>query len=199
MAHSAQDDGFHEIQLNGKQLVFLFMAATVVSVVIFLCGVLVGRGVRAERGVVAMADVPPADQMIMQMKYALTGVGAGVDDDLEAAFGDPLIAGETRGHLKNLADDRTIVRFDIKNAGEMFARTGTTARVRYTGVNTGNAWSLAQGRYIVHYLVPNGTPNTVDQTYANIAGGQLKFTPAPNTNGIPSGLATPPSDETSEP
>jgi cell division septation protein DedD len=41
-----QDDGFHEIQLNGKQLVFLFMAATVVSVVIFLCGVLVGRGVR---------------------------------------------------------------------------------------------------------------------------------------------------------
>lgn len=57
------DDGFHEIQLNGKQLVFLFMAATVVSVVIFLCGVLVGRGVRAERGVVAMADVPPADQI----------------------------------------------------------------------------------------------------------------------------------------
>jgi septal ring-binding cell division protein DamX len=48
-----QDEGFHEIQLNGKQLVFLFMAATVVSVVIFLCGVLVGRGVRAERGLVA--------------------------------------------------------------------------------------------------------------------------------------------------
>ena len=35
----------HEIQLNGKQLVFMFMAATVVSVVIFLCGVMVGRGV----------------------------------------------------------------------------------------------------------------------------------------------------------
>jgi len=43
------DEGFREIQLNGKQLVFLFMAATVVSVVIFLCGVLVGRGVRSER------------------------------------------------------------------------------------------------------------------------------------------------------
>ena len=53
----AQDEGFHEIQLNGKQLVFLFMAATVVSVVIFLCGVLVGRGVRNERG--AVADVTP--------------------------------------------------------------------------------------------------------------------------------------------
>ena len=55
MAAHTQDDGFHEIQLNGKQLVFLFMAATVVSVVIFLCGVLVGRGVRAERGIDAEA------------------------------------------------------------------------------------------------------------------------------------------------
>jgi cell division septation protein DedD len=65
LASHTSDDGFHEIQLNGKQLVFLFMAATVVSVVIFLCGVLVGRGVRAERGVAAEAAalgvVPAAD------------------------------------------------------------------------------------------------------------------------------------------
>jgi cell division septation protein DedD len=51
LASDLHDDGFHEIQLNGKQLVFLFMAATVVSVVIFLCGVLVGRGVKTERAV----------------------------------------------------------------------------------------------------------------------------------------------------
>jgi cell division septation protein DedD len=50
MASTTQDDGFHEIQLNGKQLVFLFMAVTVVSVVIFLSGVLVGRGVRLDKG-----------------------------------------------------------------------------------------------------------------------------------------------------
>jgi septal ring-binding cell division protein DamX len=50
VASQTQDDGFHEIQLNGKQLVFLFMAATVISVAIFLCGVLVGRGARTERG-----------------------------------------------------------------------------------------------------------------------------------------------------
>jgi len=63
LAHQLEDDGFHEIQLNGKQLVFLFMAATVVSVVIFLCGVLVGRGVRAERGAVGDTSVAtnPAD------------------------------------------------------------------------------------------------------------------------------------------
>jgi cell division septation protein DedD len=55
------DDGFHEIQLNGKQLVFLFMAATVVSVVIFLCGVMVGRGVRPERSATAaeLSSVEP--------------------------------------------------------------------------------------------------------------------------------------------
>jgi cell division septation protein DedD len=59
VAHQIQDEGFHEIQLNGKQLVFLFMAATVVSVVIFLCGVLVGRGVRAGQG--AAAEVSAAN------------------------------------------------------------------------------------------------------------------------------------------
>jgi cell division septation protein DedD len=51
------DEGLHEIQLNGKQLVFLFMASTVVAVVIFLCGVMVGRGVRAQRPADAIASV----------------------------------------------------------------------------------------------------------------------------------------------
>ncbi|HYN63081.1 MAG TPA: SPOR domain-containing protein, partial [Candidatus Limnocylindrales bacterium] len=50
------DEGFHEIQLNGKQLVFLFMSATVVAVVIFLCGVIVGRGVPTRT--VASIDAP---------------------------------------------------------------------------------------------------------------------------------------------
>jgi cell division septation protein DedD len=64
LASDLHDDGFHEIQLNGKQLVFLFMAATVVSVVIFLCGVLVGRGVKTERIVssndsTVVAEPPP--------------------------------------------------------------------------------------------------------------------------------------------
>ena len=50
------DEAFHEIQLNGKQLVFLFMASTVVAVVIFLCGIMVGRGVRAQRGELAAVE-----------------------------------------------------------------------------------------------------------------------------------------------
>jgi cell division protein FtsN len=48
------DDGFHEIQLSGKQLVALFMAATVVLVSTFLCGVQIGRNIRGgDRGIAA--------------------------------------------------------------------------------------------------------------------------------------------------
>ncbi len=55
------DEQVHEFHLDGKQMVFLFMASTVVAVVIFLCGVMVGRGVRAsktaETVVTAAADL----------------------------------------------------------------------------------------------------------------------------------------------
>ena len=43
------DDQLNEIQPQGKQLVFLFMAATVVAVVIFLCGVIVGQNIISQR------------------------------------------------------------------------------------------------------------------------------------------------------
>ena len=45
-AHSMTDQQFHEIQLSGKQLVFVFISVVGVAVVIFLLGVSVGRGVR---------------------------------------------------------------------------------------------------------------------------------------------------------
>jgi cell division septation protein DedD len=64
MATTTHDEGFHEIQLNGKQLVFLFMAGTVAAVVIFLLGVFVGRGVRAQSSevdpVMAQENASPA-------------------------------------------------------------------------------------------------------------------------------------------
>ncbi len=56
-----QDEGFHEIQLNGKQLVFLFMAGTVVAVVIFLCGVMVGRGVPSRALIADAGESSPID------------------------------------------------------------------------------------------------------------------------------------------
>ena len=84
MASHTQDEAFHEIQLNGKQLVFLFMAATIVSVVIFLCGVLVGRGVRAERTgaaaeTTALNAVTTAETTPQQPPPAATPPPAGSD------------------------------------------------------------------------------------------------------------------------
>jgi cell division septation protein DedD len=80
MASPTTDDGFHEIQLNGKQLVFLFMAATVVSVVIFLCGVLVGRGVRTERTVAQAAALNETPDILPSEPAALPStIQAGAD------------------------------------------------------------------------------------------------------------------------
>jgi cell division septation protein DedD len=71
--HDTADDGFHEIQLSGKQLVFLFIVTTTVIVVVFLCGVKVGRGARAAQGdepepsalsATASPDQQPAPQTV---------------------------------------------------------------------------------------------------------------------------------------
>src|SRR5579864_6129169 len=51
------ESGVREIQLSGKQLVFLFMASVVLVVVVFLLGVSVGRGARVTAGAVAPVDV----------------------------------------------------------------------------------------------------------------------------------------------
>jgi len=67
LTHDPAEEGFHEIQLSGKQIVFLFMAVTVVSAVIFLFGVLVGRGVRAERGEAQpISSAAPASQPVAE-------------------------------------------------------------------------------------------------------------------------------------
>jgi cell division protein FtsN len=60
ITHDVVDDGFHEIHLSGKQLVFLFMATMVVSVVIFLIGVFVGRSVRAQQAAAEHLTDPAA-------------------------------------------------------------------------------------------------------------------------------------------
>jgi cell division septation protein DedD len=87
-----QDGGFHEIQLNGKQLVFLFMAGTVVAVVIFLCGVMVGRGVAVPR-TVAATDI--AEQAALDPTAAANGVSAGSES---------LTAGEELSYAGRLED-----------------------------------------------------------------------------------------------
>lgn len=93
-----QDEAFHEIQLNGKQLVFLFMAATVVAVVIFLCGVMVGRGVPVQRAG-DVTDVP--------IEAAIDPTAAAQAPPAAAASttaGAPIAAGETLTYPDRLAE-----------------------------------------------------------------------------------------------
>lgn len=81
---TTSDDGVREIQLSGKQLVFLFMAVTVVSVVIFLCGVLVGRGVQARSvlGEVTAAQEPDPEADDASPPGATTPAGPTKADNL---------------------------------------------------------------------------------------------------------------------
>jgi cell division septation protein DedD len=80
-----------EIQLTGKQLIFLFMSAIVLLVVVFLLGVSVGRGVRSETlaagpgvgepapgdtSVPATAPASADDPVALSYPAELTGRGA---------------------------------------------------------------------------------------------------------------------------
>jgi cell division septation protein DedD len=57
------DDESRGVHLSDKQLVFVFMAATVAAVVVFLFGVLVGRGAQQARGAIAGGE-PGSAQVI---------------------------------------------------------------------------------------------------------------------------------------
>ena len=95
MATTTHDEGFHEIQLNGKQLVFLFMAGTVVAVVIFLLGVFVGRGVRAQ--------VPEADPLLAAQEAAPAPEAPPVA--ATTGSGAPATASEDLSYPNRLAGD----------------------------------------------------------------------------------------------
>tara|TARA_B100000949_G_C14197053_1_gene414313 strand:- start:419 stop:1045 length:627 start_codon:yes stop_codon:yes gene_type:complete len=81
------DDGIHEISLNGKTLVFIFMATTVLLVVTFLLGVLVGRGARELQGLnqkVLTSDVAEED-LVEEFEMAPEGV---LPEDETVQMGD---------------------------------------------------------------------------------------------------------------
>lgn len=101
------DEGVHEIQLNGKQLVFMFMAVTVVAVVIFLCGVMVGRGVRAPRATEAAntaIEASPDPTVGVQSAPVATDSGAAsVSASGVSASSTPVPPEENLSHSGSLA------------------------------------------------------------------------------------------------
>jgi cell division septation protein DedD len=58
------DDESRGVHLSDEQLVFVFMAATVVAVVVFLFGVLVGRGVQQARGPLSDDGMTAASEVV---------------------------------------------------------------------------------------------------------------------------------------
>lgn len=91
------DENFHEIQLSGKQLIFLFMATVVLAVIVFLLGVSVGRGVRATAPQTAAADAglapigapPPTQPAPGDLDYHEKLVGRGAPDAAKPTANPP--------------------------------------------------------------------------------------------------------------
>jgi cell division septation protein DedD len=69
------DDTTRGVHLNEKQLVFVLMAAGVICGVMFLFGVLVGRGVQSERGPVADSAMIGATQVVPDQQPAADAAG----------------------------------------------------------------------------------------------------------------------------
>lgn len=107
---SEQD--FREIQLSGKQVVFLFMAFLVVGVVVFLLGVSVGRGVpsaspaaTASPAEAATAEVPkelppPTEPLPGELTYTRDLQGA-------ARGGVPAVPPKPPGDVPPAAAEKT--------------------------------------------------------------------------------------------
>lgn len=95
---TTQDDAFREIQLNGKQLVFMMMAVVVIGVGIFLMGVLVGRGVRAERGLPDGTEGPMASLTESEPPLPAASMAQGASET-------PVTAGEKLSYAERLTGD----------------------------------------------------------------------------------------------
>ncbi len=93
--------GYYELQLNNKQLVFFFMAAVAIAVVVFLCGVMVGRGVRdaaiaasgnnivSEPDTTASVAKPTSGEVLRELDYSKRLESPRVEDKLEPASSSP--------------------------------------------------------------------------------------------------------------
>ncbi len=92
---TAHDDAFREIQLNGKQLVFMAMAFVVIAVGIFLMGVQVGRGVRGERGLPESVEMAAATAAESEPPLPPASVGQGSSET-------PITAGEKLSYAERL-------------------------------------------------------------------------------------------------
>jgi cell division septation protein DedD len=91
---STHDEGYREIQLSGKQIVFWFMAFVVIGVVVFLLGVQVGRGVLTQRGLPEGNVAASAQEAEPPAPPASQGSGAPVTVGEKLTYAERLAASE---------------------------------------------------------------------------------------------------------
>src|SRR5687767_2925620 len=151
------DEGFHEIQLNGKQLVFLFMSATVVSVVIFLCGVMVGRGVRPAHAAVVAETAATLVDPTASVRTAATPTTVMTDRQPVSTQEELTYAERLERAVPPPETLKDPVRSTIGDAAAAPAVSGESARIEKRdlepienaslAVPPGNGWVVQVGAY----------------------------------------------------
>jgi cell division septation protein DedD len=116
------DEELHEFQLNGKQLVFAFMTLTVAAVVVFLLGIMVGRGLKpaASAELATAADASSLDPTApVQSPQARTAPSQAA----QPRSGDsPISAQETLTYAERL-DSKTQAPEDLRASVDPTAPT----------------------------------------------------------------------------
>jgi cell division septation protein DedD len=153
------ESGVREIQLSGKQLVFLFMASVVLVVVVFLLGVSVGRGARVTAG----AAVP-------------TDAAAATEAPIVAPPGTPASAADLSYPYRLPGSAAPVKRADV--VGAPAAAAGTSGAPAQPPVETPKASDPA----------PPATPPAQGQTEAPAAAAAPK-TPQSSTSKPPAAPA----------
>ena len=83
------DREFHEIQLSGKQLAFLFISLLALAVVTFLLGVAVGKGVRGDMSEAPMSASADTETVVPEEPAAQPAPELGYHDLLAGAGNTP--------------------------------------------------------------------------------------------------------------
>jgi rare lipoprotein A len=83
------DREFHEIQLSGKQLAFLFISLVALAVVTFLLGVAVGKGVRGDVSDAPMSASADTETVVPEEPAAQPAAELGYHDLLSGAGATP--------------------------------------------------------------------------------------------------------------
>jgi cell division protein FtsN len=83
------DREFHEIQLSGKQLAFLFISLVALAVVTFLLGVAVGKGVRGDGAEAPMSASAEPETVVPEEPAAQPAAELGYHDLLAGAGATP--------------------------------------------------------------------------------------------------------------